>query len=102
MGAKLKAFLATIWADIVDTYKRSKLVLLAIAAVVITLEFNRIKEAIAIASAKKVDKDAHTDDTKLAAQETQLNQEADAAVKQAAQETQNEAPVTDDWNKKSD
>lgn len=102
MGAKLKAFFAAIWADIVDTYKRSKLLLLAIGAVIVTLEFNRIKEALAIAAAKRVDKSAHTEDTQLATQEAQLNQQADAAVQQAAQETQNEAPVTDGWNKKSD
>jgi hypothetical protein len=100
MGAKLAAFWAKVKQQIVDLWDKDKGIFLLIAIAAIVVKFRDIMIDLLINSAKRVDKNAQKQDSKLADQEAQLKQQADAAVQQAADEPQKEEPVTDDWYKK--
>jgi hypothetical protein len=95
MLAKLKVILSSVWSDICDTYKRSKLFLLAIAAVIITLEFRKLKEfMIAYQGKQEIQKD-QKEDQALVTKENDDNQQADALANKA----KNEPNPGDDWYK---
>jgi hypothetical protein len=100
MGAKLAAFWAKVKQQFVDIWDKDKGIVVLVAIVAVIVKFRDILLDYLINSAKNVDKNAQKQDSKLADQETQLKQQADAAVQQAAQEPQKEEPVTDDWYKK--
>ena len=93
METKLKAALAAIWADIVDTYKRVKVFLLAILGIVIYFEWERIKAALILYAGKKQIQSDQKQDQVLAQKEASDNQQADALVQKA----QNEENPGDDW-----
>ena len=100
MLAKLKVIAAAVWADIVDTYKRLKIVILAVGAALIYLEWNKISEAITLAQGKKELKTDEKKDQALAATEKSDNDKANALVQEAQQLPSTEKPVDDNWNKK--
>ena len=100
MKAKILATLSAMKSDLIDTYQRSKMLLLAIGAAIIAFEYNRIKAAITVYMGAKEIKQATTQDATLKAQETTLNTTADALVKEANDLPSQEKPVTADWYKK--
>jgi len=100
MGAKLQAFWAKVKQQIVDLWDKDKGIFLLIAIAAIVVKFRDLFLDYLINSAKRVDKNAQKQDSKLSDQETQLKQQADAAVQQAQEEPKKEAPVDDNWYKK--
>jgi hypothetical protein len=102
MGAKLAALWAKVKQQVTDLWDKDKGIFLLIAIAAFIVKFRDIIIDLMINSAKRVDKNAHTQDTKLADQETDLKQQADAAVQQAQQDAPKDGPISDDWNKKSD
>ena len=95
MDTKLKAIWAIIVAQVKDIWNRSKIFILAIAALIITLEFQKLKELIIVYLGNKELKNDKKEDATLAAKESSENQQADILVKKA----QNES-ADDDWNEK--
>lgn len=91
--AKLKEQIASLW-------DKDKGWIVAIVAVGLFVKFRDILIDILINSAKRVKDDADKKDQKLSTEETQLKQQADAAVQDAQNESKKEKPVTDDWYKK--
>jgi hypothetical protein len=100
MKAKLLAIWTAIKTDLVDTYKRLKIVIFAIAAAIIYLEFNKIKEALTVYGAKKEMAADNKKDVMLASTEKADSDQADALVKAANDLPKQEAPVQADWYKK--
>lgn len=101
MIAKLKAILSSIWADIVDTYKRIKIYFLGILAILAVIEWQKIKEALLAYGAQKDVSKAKKQDQTLSQQESAENQQANTLVQQANKLPSQEQPVTDvDWYKK--
>jgi len=100
MGAKLKALWAKIKQQITDLWDKDKGIFLLIAIAAVVVKFRDIMLDVLINSAKRVDKNAQKQDSKLADQETQLKQQADAEVQQAQQDAPKDGPVSDDWYKK--
>lgn len=97
---KVKSFLSTIGTDLKDTWNRSKMVILAVGALILALEFRKLKEFLLVYAGKKeIDKDKK-EDSQLKAKEDSANAQADALVKQAKEEPSKETPVGDDWNSK--
>ena len=100
MLSKLKALWATVAADMKDTWNRSKMIILAILALVVTLEFRKLTEfLIAYTGQKEINKDKKEDQV-LATKESTENAQADALVQQAQEEPSKEQPVDDNWYKK--
>lgn len=96
-GAKL--FFKAVYADLVDTYERLKIVIFAVLALIGYLEFDKIKDAVIVYSGKKEIQNDQKKSDALGIQETQENQQADALVKQAQDLPKQEQPVTDSWYK---
>ena len=94
---KLKALAATIWSDIKDTYQKIKIPLLAIGALILTLEFKKIKEALIVAAGKKEIQNDQKKDQALAAQEKTDNTQANALIQEAKDLPAQEQPVAEDW-----
>ncbi len=92
---KVKLALSTVWADCVDTYKRCKILCIAIGAAIIYLEWNKIKEALLVYAGKKEMAKDKKEDSALASQEESAEQQANALEQKAKQETSD-----DDWYKK--
>lgn len=95
MLSKLKAVLVSVWADICDTYKRVKVYVIAILAVIAIWEWQKIKAVLLVKFGQKQIDSANKQDQKLATQEAQENQQADALVKKSGNE-----PAEDDWYQK--
>jgi hypothetical protein len=95
MVTKLKSLLASALSELKDIWNRSKMYLIGLAVILATLEWRKIKDALIVAAgAKEIKKDTKVDG-QLAAREQSANQQADALVAKANQET-----AADDWNKK--
>lgn len=101
MKAKLQALLSGISKDLLDTWQRSKIILLAIVAAIVYLEFNRIKEALTVVTAKNEIKNTESKDKQLAQEEVDANQKADTLVKEAQNLSNQNSPVKEDWYKGS-
>lgn len=95
MLSSLKAFFSTIKLQVVDCWNRSKIFILALVALVLTLEFQKIKDSIIIYLSQKEIKSSDEIDEKLAAKENMETTQANQLEQQAANET-----ATDDWYKK--
>ena len=97
MGAKIKAFFAVVGKDLVDTWQRVKIPLLAIGSLIVYLKFTQIKDAIIAYNAKKeIDTTKKTDDKDAAIENTDSKQ-ADALVAKADALPATEKPVQEDW-----
>jgi hypothetical protein len=92
---KLKTIWATVWADIKDTYNRIKIVLLAIGALLIALEFQKLKEFLLVYFGQRQLKQTEKTDSDLAAKEKEEINQANQLEQKANNETAN-----DDWYKK--
>ena len=101
MGAKLGALWAKLKQQIVDIWDKDKGLFFLVAIVAFIVKFRDLFLDYLINSAKRVDKNAQKEDAGLAAQETQLDQQADAAVKQAQADAPKDEPISDDWYKDS-
>jgi len=102
MIAKIKAFLGTVWADTKDTWSRIKIYVLAILAVIVTLEFQKIKDALLAYGGKKEIQEDQKKDQTLAVQEKTDNDAADQLVKDAEALPSKDETVTEDWYTKKD
>lgn len=85
--------------QVTDLWDKDKGIFLLIAIAAVIVKFRDILLDLLINSAKRVDQNAQKQDSKLANQETQLKQQADAAVQQAAKDAPKDGPVSDDWYK---
>lgn len=92
---KLKAVLAVVKTQLSDIWNRGKMVFLAIGALILTLEFQKLKEFLLVYAGKREIKKDESKDQKLAEHEKLSNDQADALVQKAKQET-----AADDWNTK--
>jgi hypothetical protein len=102
MLSNFKIFLLAVWADICDTYKRIKVILFAVLAAIIYLEFDKIKEYLLVRTGQKEIKKDDVKDQKLANQEQSEVSEANDLEKEANQLPTQEQPVSDDWYLKED
>lgn len=100
MGEKIKAFLLVIKNDLVDTWQRTKVLILGILVIFVYLKFNQIKDAILAYGAKKEMDSAQKQDGQEAAQEDADKKQADALVTQANALSSQQPAITEDWNKK--
>lgn len=99
MIAKVKAAFTSLKGEIVDTWERSKMVILTIVGLIVALEFRAIQEwVVAYLNGRSI-KAAVAKDDELKGQETALNQQADALVKHAEELPSQEKPVSADWYK---
>lgn len=96
MLVKLRATLSSIWSDIVDTYKRTKVLLLAVLAAIVYLEWEKIKAALLVYSGQKELSGDKKEDQALATQESSDNQQANTLANKA----KDEPNPGDDWYKK--
>jgi hypothetical protein len=95
MVTKLKSLLASLVSELKDIWNRSKMYLIGLGVILVTLEWQKIKAALIVAAgAKEIKKDIKVDG-QLAAQEQSASQQGDALATKATQET-----AADDWNKK--
>ena len=93
MWTKVKAVAASVWADLKDTYQRTKVFLLGILALAAYIEWNKIKTAWLVKSGQNEIKSDNKQDASLAKAEQTDNQQADALVEKA----QNEDNPGNDW-----
>ena len=100
MGDKIKALWAKIKQQFVDVWDKDKGIFVLVALAAIAVKFRDIIIDILINSTKRVKDKADKKDETLAAQETQLKQQADQAIQDAQDEPKKEQPVDDDWYKK--
>ena len=103
MLAKIKIFLSKAWTtirtQIADIWNRTKIFILAIAALIIAFEWQKLKAYLLVKSGQQEMKKDNAEDQTLAAKETQANNAANALVQKSSQESANDKPITDDWNK---
>ncbi len=100
MLTKLKAILSAIWSDTKDTWARIKIYVLAIGALVIALEFRKLKEFLITYQGKKEIQQDKKQDAQLADKEKNANDASNALVQEANNLPNQQPPITDDWNKK--
>src|SRR5208282_1769778 len=84
--AKLKVLGGTVWADTCDTWKRVKIFALAILAVIVYFEWEKIKALWLVKSGQAELKSDNKQDAQLKAKEDSDNEQADALVKKAQNE----------------
>jgi hypothetical protein len=99
MLAKVKAFFVTLKTQLADIWNRSKIFILAVGALIVALEFQKIKEALLVYAGKKEIQSDNKKDTVLADQENKANSQADALVQQAKDLPGQETQVKPDWYK---
>lgn len=100
----MKDKLIAIWNVVVnqakDVWNRSKVVIVAIGAIILALEYQKIKEwVIAYLGQKEMD-NSKKQDIQLEAKEDTDNNKANALIEDAKNLPSQEKPVTADWNKK--
>ena len=100
MLAKLKPLATTIWGDVCDTYKRTKILLLAIAGAVIYFEWEQIKAAWLVKSGANEIKSDQRQDQALAQQAKNASDQGDQLQQQANELPNQQQPVTDSWYEK--
>ena len=100
MKGKIVAIWAAIKADAIDTWQRSKFFLLGLAALLLALEFQKLKEFLLLYFGQKEMKDTERKDQDLANKENSENAQADALIKQAQDLPKQEQPIDDNWYKK--
>jgi hypothetical protein len=101
MLAKIKALAATVWADLVDTYNRTKIYILGLLVILVYIKFNEIKEALLAYAGKKEIESDQKKDAVLATTVKTDSDAADALVKQAQELADQPQPtIADGWNLK--
>lgn len=100
MLAKLTALWTTFKTDMGDTWQRSKIFVFAIGALIVALEFQKLKEFLLVWLGERQIKSATKQDATLAATEKKDSQAADVLVAQAQELPSQETAIGDDWNKK--
>ena len=83
MLQRIKSTLSVVLADLADTYKRLKIVIIAIGAAIIYFEWQRIKEALLVYQGKKEMQANNKEDADLKAKESTDSQQADTLAKKA-------------------
>lgn len=100
MLAKLKSYVSTAIIPLSVIWDQIRGFVIAIGAIIVAIEFNKIKEYLLVkAGAKEISK-AKSQDQSLANQEQSNEQKADTLVKQAEQLPGQENPVDVNWYKK--
>ncbi len=100
MLQKVKTFLSTVWAEIVDTYEKVKVPLLAVLGLVVFIKWEYIKSLLTVYFANKELTSGKKEDAVLSNTETTENNQANALVKAAEELPKTETTVTEDWYKK--
>ncbi len=100
MKAKLLAIWTSVKADLADTWVRTKIWLLGILAIVVAIEFEKIKQFLLVYMGKKEIQKDQKIDAKLSAQESSENTQANLLIQEAEGLPSKEKPVTDGWEKK--
>lgn len=100
MKAKLLSIWNSIKLDLADTWKRSKMFLLAILGLVLYFEFDKIKQSLLVYGAKKETETSKKEDQILATKEKSENDQANTLIKAAEDLPKQEGSVSDDWNTK--
>lgn len=95
MLTKIKNLFSIIKAQAIDIWNRGKMVFLAIGALILTLEFQKLKEFLLVYLGQREIKNAKTDDAQLATDQKSMNDRANSLAKQAEQEN-----TDSDWYKK--
>jgi hypothetical protein len=99
MLTKIKSILSNIGTDLADTWNRSKIYILALGAVVLTFEFQKLKQFLLAYEGKKEIQADDKKDQKLATAEKNESDQADALAKQAKDLPNQQKPVDENWNK---
>ncbi len=100
MIEKLKAGLTVLKNDLGDTWNRCKIFILAVGALILALEFQKILTAFLVWMGQRELKNANKQDEALKTQENDLNTQADKLVKEAQELPSKDKPVSEDWYKK--
>jgi hypothetical protein len=100
LKAKLKILASKVWADLVDTYERVKIILLAILAAIIFFEWQKLKAMWLVKSGQNEIKSDQKQDAKLAQLAQNASDQGDRIQQQANQLPNQEQPVGEDWYKK--
>jgi hypothetical protein len=99
MLAKLKSLWTFVKADLLDTWQRSKMLILAVLGAVLYLEWQNLKSALLVyMGQKEITKDKKEDQT-LATQENTDNNQANTLLQQAQQLPNQQPLVGSDWYK---
>lgn len=99
MGAKLNALWATVKSELGDMWQKSKMWILAAVAIVIALEWRKLKEKWLVNAGNKQIQSSNKQDQALASQEKIDNAGAEALIKEAAELPAEAPPVQTDWYK---
>jgi len=95
MWNKVKVILNSVWSDVCDSYKRIKIYLISLVALIAIWEWRKIKATLLVKLGQKEIYSDKKEDEVLAQKENNANSQADALVKKASQENSD-----DDWYKK--
>lgn len=95
VGAKIKIFFNSLGGQLLDIWNRSKIFLIAIGALLLALEFKKIKEALLLYAGKKEIQTDEKQDQVLADKEHKDSGDADKLVQKSKEES-----ADDDWYKK--
>ena len=96
----LEALKAKMDQDLKDLWVHDKLFLFLFGVVILAWKFRTLLIDLLVSDSKQVQIKAEAKDSKLAAQETDANEQADALVEQANREASKETTVDENWNKK--
>ena len=99
MDAKLKVFSARVNQDLKDLWDKDRLFLITFGVIILFVKFRDLLISILLNSANRVQASAKKSDSKLASQENNANNEANALVEDAHNVAQDEAPVDSNWYK---
>ena len=99
MMDKIKSMFVAFKADMGDTWKRLKIVVIAIGAILVAIEFGKIRDFIISFMGKRELKQADKKDENLKKEESDLNTKANKIIADADALPSQEKPVGLDWNK---
>lgn len=102
MLSKLKSLLGSLKGQIVDIWERFKMYIIGALALILTLEFRKLKEYLIVKSAQNEMKNDQKQDQVLSNKEQAANNQANQLIKDAQQLPSTEQPVQEDWYTKKD
>lgn len=100
MWNKIKILASKAWADMVDTYERVKVYLIALTLLVIYIEWGKIKDILLLKSGQKEVDSAKKEDAGLAKTEADDNSKANSLIQDAQNLSNQQPPISEDWYRK--
>ena len=101
MLSKLKALLGSLVSELKDIWNRGKMYLFGLLAIVVALEFRKLKEYLLLKQGQKEMKTDLKEDKDLSGKEQSANNQADKLVQDANNLPSQQQPVKEDWNTKT-